>query len=62
VTVATSSIRRAPAGGLRLRIRRDPDRPLLLCGQLADIVGELAEDAVDVTALTLLYGLRSGTE
>ncbi|MDH6704660.1 DNA-binding transcriptional ArsR family regulator [Kitasatospora sp. MAA19] len=50
-------------------LRLSPDRLLRLRTQLADLLDELneeapstAEDAMDVTLFTLLYGLRTGTE
>ncbi|MFJ2866381.1 ArsR/SmtB family transcription factor [Kitasatospora sp. NPDC087314] len=50
-------------------LRLSPDRLLRLRAQLADLLDELneeapstAEDAMDVTLFTLLYGLRTGTE
>ncbi|MER8099686.1 helix-turn-helix domain-containing protein [Kitasatospora sp. NPDC094016] len=50
-------------------LRLSPDRLIRLRTQLAAVIDELngeapstAEDAVDVTVLTLLYGLQPGTE
>ncbi|MFJ3214448.1 ArsR/SmtB family transcription factor [Kitasatospora sp. NPDC086801] len=50
-------------------LRISPDRLIRLRAQLAELLAELneeapstAEDAMDVTVLTLLYGLRPGTE
>ncbi|MFF2075603.1 ArsR/SmtB family transcription factor [Kitasatospora sp. NPDC058162] len=60
-----------PSAGLfaHFTLRLDPDRLARLRTQLAEIFDGLSEegpstadDAVDVTLFTLLYGLRAGTE
>ncbi|MER7667981.1 helix-turn-helix domain-containing protein [Kitasatospora sp. NPDC096128] len=61
----------SPSAGLfaHFTLRLDPDRLTRLRAQLAEIFDGLSEegqstadDAVDVTLFTLLYGLRAGTE